>query len=295
MTTRFTVEPRSGYPDSVTPYHRAGRGTPLVLLHGATMSWRAWRPVLPFLVGRHDVFAPTLAGHRGGPPLPAGAPAGLAAVVDALCDQLDRAGIETAHLVGNSLGGWLAFELARRGRARSVLALSPAGTWRARRDVLRLVWMFRLGYAAMGSPAPSALARFGVLRRAVLSRVVARPGRVSVEQLRGMLADMAGCELLPALLAGPAGAGWAEPMAEFDVALCPVRIAWAERDRVIPFRRYGLPMRRVVRGAEFGVLRGVGHVPMYDDPRLVARTILELTTSVDAAWGVEPSPRLRSA
>lgn len=292
MTSRFAVRGQPGCPDAVTPYHRAGQGSPLVLLHGATMSWRAWRPVLPFLVGRHDVFVPTLAGHRGGPRLPDGAEPGLDAVVDVLCAQLDEAGIDTAHLVGNSLGGWLAFELARRGRARSVLGLSPAGTWQARRDVLRLLWMFRLGYAAVGSPRLTALAEHGVLRRAVLSRVVARPGRVSVEELRDMVADMAACELLPALLAGP---GRPQPLAEFDVALCPVRIAWAERDRVIPFRRYGRPMREVVRGAEFGLLRGVGHVPMSDDPRLVARTILELTTAVDAVWGVEPATGRRSA
>ncbi|WP_064745414.1 alpha/beta fold hydrolase [Pseudonocardia acaciae] len=288
--------------ERVTPYHRAGVGSPLVLLHGATMSWRAWEPVLPFLVRRHDVFAPTLAGHRGGPPLRDGAPAGLDSVVDVLCDQLDEAGIETAHLVGNSLGGWLAFELARRGRARSVLGLSPAGTWRARRDVLRLLWMFRLGYLAVGNPVLTTVAenltRNAVLRRAVLGRVVARPGRVSAERLRDMLADMAGCDLLPAMLAGREPA---EPMAEFDVALCPVRIAWAQRDRVIPFRRYGRPMREVVRGAEFGLLRGVGHVPMYDDPRLVARTILELTSAVDAGFAdaepdAEPDAgRLRSA
>lgn len=292
MMSWFAVRRDPRYPGSVTPYHRAGQGSPLVLLHGATMSWRAWHPVLPFLVGRHDVFVPTLAGHRGGPRLPDGVEPGLDAVVDVLCEQLDEAGIDTAHLVGNSLGGWLAFELARRGRARSVLGISPAGTWRARRDVLRLLWMFRLGYAAVGNPRLTALVQYGMVRWAVLSRVVARPGRVSVEELRGMLADMAGCELLPALLAGP---GSAQPLAQFDVALCPVRIAWAERDRVIPFRRYGRPMREVVRGAEFGLLRGVGHVPMSDDPRLVARTILELTSAVDATWGVEPATRRRSA
>ncbi|HSK59499.1 MAG TPA: hypothetical protein VK935_10635 [Actinomycetospora sp.] len=53
------------------PY-RGGRGEPLVLLYGASMSWRAWRPVLPGLVAHHDVLVPTMAGHRGGSPWPAG-------------------------------------------------------------------------------------------------------------------------------------------------------------------------------------------------------------------------------
>ena len=36
----------------------------------------------------------------------------------------------TAHIVGNSLGGWVAFELERRGRARTLTAIAPAGGWR---------------------------------------------------------------------------------------------------------------------------------------------------------------------
>jgi len=52
---------------------------------------------------------------------------------DTLVDQtersIDAAGIDTAHFVGNSLGGYLALRLAARGRARSVVALAPAGGW----------------------------------------------------------------------------------------------------------------------------------------------------------------------
>src|SRR5262249_4535953 len=124
-----------------------GARSPIVLLHGATSSGRVWEPVLPELGAKHPVFTPTLAGHRGGPPLPA-APAGVVSrIVDTMCQQLDEAAIDTAHLVGNSLGGWVAFELARRGRARSVLALSPAGAWRSPRDLWRMLTIFRVGTA----------------------------------------------------------------------------------------------------------------------------------------------------
>ena len=51
----------------VTAFHRGGTGTPLVLLHGFTDTWRTWKPVLPALEEHHDVFAPTLPGHHGGP------------------------------------------------------------------------------------------------------------------------------------------------------------------------------------------------------------------------------------
>lgn len=270
-----------------TSAFRDGSGSPVVLLHGVTMSWRAWRPVLPFLVGRHDVFAPTLAGHRGGPGLRKGATPGITAIVDVLCDQLDEAGIEAAHLVGNSLGGWVAFELARRGRALSITAISPAGTWTARRDLLRLLWMIRIGHTAIGLPWLSGLTRNRVVRRAAIARSVGDPDRIPADDLEDMIADLEGCDMLGALFGGEAKL---RQLTDFDVALCPVKIAWAERDRFIPFNRYGRPMMDVVRGAEFVMLPGVGHVPMYDDPRLIARTILEMTSSVDAAYEVK-APR----
>ena len=111
----------------MTALYRGGAGEPLLLLHGVTSSWRAWKPVLPMLEQHHDVWAVTMPGHLGGPPLPDGG-FSIDVVVDALIEQLDELGIdEDPHVVGNSLGGWAALELARRGRARSVVALSPAG------------------------------------------------------------------------------------------------------------------------------------------------------------------------
>src|SRR3954467_10212641 len=99
----------------------------MVCLHGFTDTWRTWELVRPALERRHDVLAPTLAGHAGGPPLP------RELTVDTLPDPLARAmdegGIETAHIGGNSLGGYMALRLAERGRARSVVALAPAGGW----------------------------------------------------------------------------------------------------------------------------------------------------------------------
>jgi pimeloyl-ACP methyl ester carboxylesterase len=70
-------------------------------------------------------------------------------VTDVLERDLDAAGISTAHIVGSSLGGWLAFELAARGRARSVVALAPAGGWQpGGRDEARLEFVFRMKDAA---------------------------------------------------------------------------------------------------------------------------------------------------
>ena len=50
-------------------------------------------------------------------------------IPDAVERAMDEAGFETAHIAGNSLGGYVALQLAARGRARSVVALAPAGGW----------------------------------------------------------------------------------------------------------------------------------------------------------------------
>ena len=110
------------------PSHRGGSGPPLVCLHGFTDTWRTWELVLPSLERRYDVLAPTLAGHAGGPPL-AGAAGRRRARRRGRARRWTTAGFETAHLAGNSLGGFVALQLAARGRARSVVALAPAGGW----------------------------------------------------------------------------------------------------------------------------------------------------------------------
>ena len=82
---------------------------------------------MPALERRHDVLAPTLAGHAGGPPIEG--EIGDFVLADAVERAMDEAGFETAHVAGNSLGGYVALQLAERGRARTVVALAPAGGW----------------------------------------------------------------------------------------------------------------------------------------------------------------------
>ena len=101
----------------------------MVLVHGITDTWRTWELLLPHLESRHDALAITLLGHSGGRALSVDGGATLSELADEAERDMDAAGMETAHLVGNSLGGWIVLELATRGRARSVVALSPAGGW----------------------------------------------------------------------------------------------------------------------------------------------------------------------
>lgn len=255
----------------------ADANSTLVLLHGATSSARAWE-LLPTLSSRHQVFAPTLAGHLGGPPISVPPAFVIDGIVDATCRQLDAAGIETAHLVGNSLGGWVALELARRGRAQSVLALSPAGAWRSAADMTRLLVLFRIGAGAVRrSKTVRTLATNARARRILLRAMAERADRLTAPQVEALFEDIAGCSILTDLLAGARAKG---PIAAFDRIGCPVRIAWGTRDKMLPFMRYGAPMLAAVPGAELTLLPDVGHVPMIDDPAMTARTIVDFIDQV---------------
>lgn len=267
--------------EPVTPSFRGGTGEPLVLLHGGGMSWRAWRPVLPALTDHFDVFAPTMAGHRGGPVLPDGEVFNPLLLADYVERDLDAEGIETAHLVGNSLGGWVALELARRGRARSVVAFSPAGGVLPRRvsEVLLLQGRFLLQLTRVPVIGP----------RPALVKQIARLGAVlhgrwlRAEDVPGLLTDLRiGGRNLPALLEWAHQHGSIDPLVGHDYPIC---IAWARRDGVLPLRSYGRIVRERLPDAEVRILEGVGHVPMYDDPDLVVATIREVTAAADVLGG----------
>lgn len=274
------------------PVHRAGSGPPLVLLHGITGTWKVWRPVLAGLAEHHTVFAPTLPGHSGAAALDPGFPGTVVAVADALEAQLDAEGLDRAHLVGNSLGGWLALELGRRGRALSVVALSPAGGWGGPRDLARVVRLLRMSRIS----AERAGARLDPLlkrprsRKLLLRSVMEHGDRVSAGEARAQIDEVLDCVVFDDLLQSIAGSGGLIAAERADY---PIRIAWSGNDRTIPLERYGRPLVANNPGAELVILPGVGHVPMFDDPALVVRTILDVTTAtatVPEDQGAAPMP-----
>ena len=117
---------------AVWHYNEAGSGRPLVLLHGIGMSHTAWSAVTPYLRSTRRVIAFDTAGF-GSTPLPAGTPPTVHNLVDGLDRSLLEIGIEVpVDIAGNSLGGAMALKAARRGIARSVVAISPAGLWKER-------------------------------------------------------------------------------------------------------------------------------------------------------------------
>jgi pimeloyl-ACP methyl ester carboxylesterase len=262
----------------ITPsLYRAGSGEPLLLLHGFTGAWMHWRPLLEDLSKRYEVIAPSLAGHDGGRPYPPDSPMTFAGSTDQLERDLDELGVDSAHIVGNSMGGGLALELAKRGRARSVVALAPAGGWtpgdgegrRLARFFARQMRVTR----ALQSRMPTILAR-PKLRRLALRDIMRRgdlvPTSDAVELTQAALACTVAERAIEALRIDRGLS-----LEDLDRIDCPVLLATPQFDRVLPPERHAPRLRREIPGVESLILGDCGHVPMWDDTALVVRTIGE--------------------
>jgi pimeloyl-ACP methyl ester carboxylesterase len=259
-----------------TPAHRGGAGPPLVCLHGFLDTWRTWELVLPALERRHDVLALTLAGHAGGPPIEGEVTREVLA--DAVERAMDDAGLGTAHLVGNSLGGFVAFQLAARGRARSVVALAPAGGWRAGDDsYLGTLEMqaSMLGLAQAAAPHAEAILATPEGRRRATEQIVENSEHIPPELLAHQLRGVAGCRAAPSLIEYARRGDWRLDAEKID---CPVRIVWGTADRLLPwpsaaarFHSDWLPH------ADWVELDGAGHCPQLELPVDTAQLILGAT------------------
>ena len=264
--------------------HIGGQGSDLVLLHGLGGTWEMWKPVIPALEARHHVIALTLPGHYGGPDYQGDGDASVAGLADQVIATLQAQGIARAHVAGNSLGGWLAIELARRGFARSVTAFSPAGGWRTDDDYRAISIRFRIAIALIGVILFVATLFSGSawLRKVLTKQTMEHGERLSPGEFLGSLRAMAKTRVFRALLRTMGRDG---PVAPLDPGRVPVRVAWGGCDAVIPYRRYGELFGERIVGAEATTVPGVGHVPMLDDPARVVASILDVTTPVDVAAG----------
>ncbi len=256
-----------------------GRGEPLVLLHPFGLCPEVWAPILPTLKRHHEVFALAIPGHRGSDPLPPDYQHTIERAVDLLETKLDALGLARAHLVGNSLGGWLAIELARRHRALSVIALAPGGGWElGSREQKRLWRRLRLTRTLLqfGGPLATRMTRWAFCRVALLRDAVAFPERLTPQHARFLIEGPWRCDVYDGVVkALPKQA----PSPPFTRIPCPIRLVWGDKDRLLPIQGYSERWRRILPGADWVVLQNVGHVQMYDDPRAVARAILQFTAA----------------
>src|SRR3954452_24803987 len=260
-------------------YDRTGQGEPLVLLPGQGFSRRCWDPIVDILAAQREVIAVDLPGHGDSPRQPKGtgsAPHDLAVAVGELLDEL---GLSTVHVAGNSSGGWVALELGRLQRARTVTALDPAGLWRksAPRHIRWAMREVRFAAKITRTAAPNA-PRTRLTRGLSFLQASGHPSELPYEPVKTAIHDMATApgfrETLRAL---------EKTQFEDGAAITvPVTVAFGSRDRVL---LPGLARPRVELPDQtlWVTLSGCAHVPMFDAPQAVVELLLAASDPATAA------------
>jgi pimeloyl-ACP methyl ester carboxylesterase len=244
-------------------FERRGAGEPLVLIHPLGGDRHVWDPVLDLLAPDRDVIALDLPGFGGSPALDGGSPPTPAALAASVHDFLTGdLGLDRPHVAGNSLGGWVALELALADRARSVTAVAPAGLW-ARALGPRPTPGYTFARAAL--PALPLLLASRRARRLALAATVAHPDRVpprdAVHLVQAYASASGYVAVNEAMRAGRFTA--------LDRIRVPLTLAWPDHDRLVARPPRLPPHARNV------VLRDCGHLPMWDDPAQVAALLLD--------------------
>ena len=272
--------PAPGGPDSPPPDDDGGsEGSArpdLVLLHGLGDSAHFFDNLLPALAADYRVLAVDLPGHgpAARPLSPAeAAPAAMARVVMA---DLERAGVRSPHLVGFSLGGWVALEMAASGYGRSVVALAPPGLWRTP-PLVSAKWTRQLRAAGLRvlDPLVGALARWPSLARLAVRGVVVDPAKVSIDQVVRSARDRR-----DAKGAGAARrAVWSSRFAGGAAVTVPVCIAYGDADRVVQS-----PAEHDLLGpaTRWVLVPHCGHAMSWDQPEACLALIAETTALAPA-------------
>ena len=260
-------------PSTFTRQHRGGSGSPMVLLHGFTDTWRSWELVLPELEKHHDVLAPTLLGHAGGPPLEGEINDAL--IADAVEAAMDEAGFETAHIVGNSLGGYQALQLAARGRADSVVALAPAGGWAVSDETWKETLEYFLTMQKLleqAAPHADAIVASPEGRRRATEFIATNYEHIPAELIAHQMVGAASCPGVYPLIEYARDHGWSLDAAAIE---CPVRVVWGTADKVLAYPLTAARYRDDwLPQADWVELDGVGHCPQLDVPTETAQLIL---------------------
>lgn len=250
-----------GWPEA-WPVAVLGEGPPLLLLHGFDSSHLEFRRLAPLLAERHRLLIPDLYGF-GFCPRPAGgdySPTGVLAHLEALLTAAQqRFGAEPLGLIGASMGGSVAVELARR---------QPQA-------IARLLLLAPAGLTGRPMPVPPLLNQLGArflalpgVRRGLCRTAFADPDRdVGPAELEIASLHLQSPGWAPALaaFAGSGGfAGCGEPLPPQ-----PIRVLWGADDRILrpPQKRAA----QALLGERITELAPCGHLPHIDQPTTVAR------------------------
>ena len=277
MTRReFTIHGRKLH------FRTAGEGPVLLLIHGMAGSATTWKHVMPALCRRFCVVAPDMPGH--GESAKGAGDYSLGNLASSLRDLLVALGHERATIVGQSLGGGVAMQLAYQfpERCERLVLVSSGGLGREVNALLRVLSL--PGAEALLSVGCSAPIQRTIERAAALaSRVGLRPEPV-VEELWRSYASLADPEtrqsFLRTLRAVIDGRGQAVSASSrlHLAAACPTLIIWGGADPIIPVE-HAHEAHAAIPGSRLEIFEGVGHFPHVEAP---ARFVEVLETFIDA-------------
>ena len=238
-------------------YERVGSGPPLVLVHGAALDSRSWRPQLTGLSDVLTVVAWDEPGVGRSSPVPSDFT--LADFADALGGLLAHLGLGPAHVGGLSWGGTVVLECYRRHPEAfaSLIMLDAYAGWKG------------------SLPADEVRARVDGVR-AMLAAPAEEfdptlPGLFAQEPSAALVAEMAAMarDVLPGTLALELGL-----MAEADLGdvlplvSVPTLLVWGELDVRSPLR-VAHEFAAAIPHAELAVIAGAGHMSPLEEPELV--------------------------
>jgi pimeloyl-ACP methyl ester carboxylesterase len=250
-----------------------GQGRPVVLLHGLGATKISWLPLLAPLAERFRVIAPDLPGHgESAKPRAPYTPAFYAGAVRRL---LDAVGTDAALLVGNSMGGRIALEVAVRAprRVSGMVLLDPAVAGLPFPYYARLLRLLPVEAGALPLPVRRRLVLLGIRQLfGDPDRLPENAYQAGADEFlriyRSRRARVALLSSIRGLMADRTDTFW-ERVRRIDA---PTLVVWGELDRLVP-ARLGEILASSMPAAELAMLPGVGHVPQFEVPETTAELV----------------------
>ena len=272
-----------GHPVS---YHCRGEGPVLVLIHGITSNADTWGNVISALAENHTVVAPDLLGH-GQSAKPRG-DYSLGAYASGVRDLLAALGHDRATVVGHSLGGGIAMQLAYQfpERVERLVLVDSGGLGREVNLILRaatlpgsevvLPILFKLGLRRAGSALGRALTAVGLKPNADIQGMA--EGFASLEDIGARRAFVHTARSV----IDPLGQRVDARDRLYLAAEMPTLLIWGDRDPMIPVS-HGIEAHRLMPGSRLEIFEGAGHFPFNDDPMRFVEVLRDFIATTDPA------------
>jgi pimeloyl-ACP methyl ester carboxylesterase len=273
------VRHRTVVDGSEIEYVDIGSGPAMVFIHGLGACWQTWLENLPHFSRSHRCVAMDLAGF------------GASACVDgevsierfakSVAELLDQLGIDRAVVLGNSMGGFIALELAirRPELVEKLVLVSAAVFWQEYRHAQPLVALARATEGTVGRALVDA--EQWLVRRPRLREVALRfggiwaPASLPQELQAEILLTAKRTEgFLPALRALAS-----YPLREeLRLVRCPALVVWGDKDTQVGVR-HAFELEREIPNAEVSIYEGIGHVVMLEAPERFNREVAAFISS----------------